>query len=43
IGPATSARLRDLGREPDAEADPHTAEGLVAAILGACGTGKDRM
>lgn len=35
IGPATTARLRDLGREPDAEADPHTAEGLVAAILGA--------
>lgn len=35
IGPATSARLRALGREPDAEADPHTADGLAAAILAA--------
>ncbi|HPA16218.1 MAG TPA: uroporphyrinogen-III C-methyltransferase [Verrucomicrobiae bacterium] len=35
IGPATSARLRALGREPGAEADPHTADGLVAAILAA--------
>lgn len=37
IGPATSARLRALGREPDTEADPHTADGLAAAILAACG------
>jgi uroporphyrinogen III methyltransferase/synthase len=35
IGPATSARLRALGREVDAEAEPHTADGLAAAILAA--------
>jgi uroporphyrinogen-III synthase len=33
IGPATSAELRALGREPDLEADPHTPDGLVAALL----------
>ena len=33
IGPATSAALRDAGLEPDLEADPHTPEGLVAALL----------
>jgi uroporphyrinogen III methyltransferase/synthase len=34
IGPATSAELRAHGREPDLEADPHTPDGLVAALLG---------
>ena len=33
IGPATSAELRGLGWEPDLEADPHTPDGLVAALL----------
>lgn len=39
IGPATSAKLRALGREPDAEAEPHSADGLVAAILAAAAQG----
>jgi len=33
IGPATSAELRAGGHEPDLEADPHTPDGLVAALL----------
>jgi uroporphyrinogen III methyltransferase/synthase len=33
IGPATSSELRALGAEPDLEADPHTPDGLVAALL----------
>ena len=33
IGPATSAALRELGAAPDLEADPHTPEGVVAALL----------
>jgi uroporphyrinogen III methyltransferase/synthase len=33
IGPATSAALRELGHEPDVEADPHTPDGLVEALL----------
>ena len=33
IGPATSAELRSRGAEPDLEADPHTPDGLVAAVL----------
>jgi uroporphyrinogen III methyltransferase/synthase len=33
IGPATSAELRAQGLQPDLEADPHTPEGLVAALL----------
>jgi uroporphyrinogen III methyltransferase / synthase len=33
IGPATSAELRAQGLEPDLEADPHTPDGLVDAIL----------
>jgi uroporphyrinogen III methyltransferase/synthase len=33
IGPATSAELREHGREPDLEAAPHTPDGLVAALL----------
>lgn len=33
ISPLTSAVLRELGFEPAAEAAPHTAEGLVDAIL----------
>jgi uroporphyrinogen III methyltransferase/synthase len=33
IGPATSAELRAHGAEPDLEADPHTPDGLVDALL----------
>jgi uroporphyrinogen III methyltransferase/synthase len=33
IGPATSAALRQAGLEPDVEADPHTPDGLVAALI----------
>jgi uroporphyrinogen III methyltransferase/synthase len=35
IGPATSDALRAHGREPDLEADPHTPDGLVDALVGA--------
>jgi len=33
IGPATSAALREAGLAPDLEADPHTPDGLVAALV----------
>ena len=33
IGPATSAALREHGAEPDLEADPHTPDGLIEALL----------
>jgi uroporphyrinogen III methyltransferase / synthase len=33
IGPATTAALREAGVEPDVEADPHTPDGLVAALV----------
>jgi uroporphyrinogen III methyltransferase/synthase len=33
IGPATSAALREAGLEPDIEADPHTPDGLIAALV----------
>jgi uroporphyrinogen III methyltransferase/synthase len=33
IGPITSATARDQGLRVDAEADPHTIDGLVAALL----------
>ena len=33
IGPATSAALREHGAEPHLEADPHTPDGLVEALL----------
>ena len=33
IGPATSAELRAHGAEPDLEADPHTPDGLIDALL----------
>ena len=33
IGPATSAALREHGAEPHLEADPHTPDGLVDALL----------
>jgi uroporphyrinogen III methyltransferase/synthase len=35
IGPATSAALREHGREPDLEADPHTPDGLIDALVAA--------
>jgi len=37
IGPVTSATARDQGLRIDAEADPHTIEGLVEAVLQASG------
>jgi len=33
IGPATSAALREAGLEPHIEADPHTPDGLVEALV----------
>ena len=33
IGPATSAALREAGIEPAIEADPHTPDGLVEALV----------
>ncbi|MDP9385000.1 MAG: uroporphyrinogen-III C-methyltransferase [Actinomycetota bacterium] len=33
IGPATSAELRAHGLQPAVEADPHTPDGLVSALL----------
>ena len=33
IGPATSDALREAGLAPDLEADPHTPDGLVAALV----------
>jgi uroporphyrinogen III methyltransferase/synthase len=33
IGPATSEALREHGAEPDVEADPHTPDGLVDALV----------
>jgi uroporphyrinogen-III synthase len=37
IGPITSRTLRDCGWEPEAEADPHDLDGLVAAVVRALG------
>ena len=37
IGPATSAALREAGVEPALEADPHTPDGLVAALVADAG------
>jgi uroporphyrinogen III methyltransferase / synthase len=37
IGPATSAELRAHGAEPAIEADPHTPDGLIAAIVADAG------
>ena len=37
IGPVTSATCRQLGIEPDVEADPHDLDGLVAALVEAAG------
>jgi uroporphyrinogen III methyltransferase/synthase len=39
IGPITSATARDRGLSVDAEADPHTIDGLVDAVLDALGRG----
>ncbi len=33
IGPVTSEALIALGRAPDVEADVHTPDGLVAALI----------
>jgi uroporphyrinogen III methyltransferase / synthase len=38
IGPATSEELRANGLQPDLEADPHTPDGLVAALLADVGS-----
>jgi uroporphyrinogen III methyltransferase/synthase len=37
IGPVTSAALRELGYEPDLEAEDHTPDGIVAALVKAVG------
>ncbi len=37
IGPVTSDAARSAGLAVAAEADPHTADGLVAAVVAACG------
>jgi uroporphyrinogen-III synthase len=37
IGPITSATAREAGLPPDAEADPHTLDGVVAALVGSLG------
>lgn len=34
IGPITSQTLRDCGLEPTVEAEPHTMDGLIAAVVG---------
>jgi uroporphyrinogen-III synthase len=39
IGPTTSAAMRQAGLEPTVEAARHTMEGLVEAIVAACGNG----
>ena len=39
IGPATSAELREAGLEPALEADPHTPDGLVDALIADAATG----
>jgi uroporphyrinogen III methyltransferase/synthase len=39
IGPATTLTLGQLGYQPDAQADPHTIQGLVDAILEVEGSG----
>lgn len=41
IGPVTAATARDAGLEVTAVAEPHTAEGIVTALLGVLGTGAD--
>ncbi len=41
IGPATSAALRDAGLAPDLEADPHTPDGLIAALVADARKGSD--
>jgi uroporphyrinogen III methyltransferase/synthase len=33
IGPATTAALREAGLEPHVQADPHTPDGLISALL----------
>lgn len=40
IGPATSGTLRQFGFEPDVQADPHTIEGLVEAVVSREETGE---
>jgi uroporphyrinogen III methyltransferase / synthase len=39
IGPVTSASLREAGLEPDAEAERHDIEGLIAALLAEAASG----
>lgn len=42
IGPVTSARARELGVPIAAEADPHTDDGLVAAVVAAVAAARPR-
>jgi uroporphyrinogen-III synthase len=37
IGPVTSQTARERGLQVEAEADPHTIDGLVTAVLGSLG------
>jgi uroporphyrinogen-III synthase len=41
IGPVTSGSARSLGLEVAVEADPHTIDGLVQAVVAAVGDGPD--
>lgn len=42
IGPITSQTLRDVGWEPEAEAEPHDVAGLVAATVRVLGQSSNR-
>jgi uroporphyrinogen-III synthase len=43
IGPVTSSSARSAGLQVSAEADPHTLDGLVAALVAALGGRSGRL